>query len=321
MKIVGIDISKKTFDVSFKKGEKWQHHIFSNDPVGFRAFTKLLTKGDKCIMEASGPYYLPLALHLAHKKFFVAVENPLVIKRFSQMKLIRAKTDKKDARTIAEYASINPVKRWSKISEVLIKMQQILTALENLKKQLTMVQNQKGAFQSTSIMDTQLKSSLSSMENHIQKQIDKLETRLEDYAQQEYATTMEKLTSIPGIGKKTATLLVVITGDFTKFENHKQLIAYVGLSPRIYQSGSSINGKGHICKMGCAQARKALYMCTWSAKKWNHACIAMYERLAAKGKPERVIKVALINKLLKQCFAIAKGELLYQENYQPNACF
>jgi len=321
MKIVGIDISKKKFDVSIKKGETWEHHVFTNDISGFRKFTKLLRKDDKCIMEASGPYYLPLALHLDHKEFFVAVENPLVIKRFSQMRLIRAKTDKKDARTIAEYALVNPVSRWSKKSKVLIKMQQILTTVENLKKQLTMVTNQKEAFLSTTVMDAQLKRSLSSMEHHIEKQIDKLEVTLEDYAQQEYANTMKKLTSIPGIGTKTASLLVVLTEGFTKFENHKQLIAYVGLSPRVYQSGTSIKGKGHICKMGSAQARKALYMCSWTAKRYNHACVAMYERLAEKGKPERVIKVALINKLLKQCFAIAKGDILYQENYQPKACF
>jgi len=47
----------------------------------------------------------------------------------------------------------------------------------------------------------------------------------------------------------------------------------------------------------------------------------MHERLAAKGKPERVIKIALANKLLKQAFAIAKGDRLYDKNYQPKACF
>ncbi|MCV9387461.1 IS110 family transposase [Reichenbachiella ulvae] len=320
MKVVGIDISKRTFDVSFKSEGKWFYKVFPNTSKGFTKLLQLLEDQDKCVMEASGPYYLPLALFLDKKGVFVSVENPLVIKRFSQMKLIRAKTDKKDARTIAEYASIHPLKQWTDKSKTIIKMQQILTAIDGFKKQLTMVRNQKEAFDSTKLVDTTLRKSLESLQRHIQKQIDKLEAYLTDYAQKEYAATMEKLTSIPGIGQNAAIILVLLTEDFTKFENYKQLIAYVGMSPRIYQSGTSVRGKGRICKMGNSQVRKVLYMCSWSAKRYNQACIDMYHRLAEKGKNERVIKIALANKLLKQCFAIAKGESLYQKNYQPIAC-
>jgi hypothetical protein len=47
----------------------------------------------------------------------------------------------------------------------------------------------------------------------------------------------------------------------------------------------------------------------------------MYERLKKKGKPERVIKIALANKLLKQAFAIAKNKIMFNENYQSKVCF
>lgn len=129
------------------------------------------------------------------------------------------------------------------------------------------------------------------------------------------------LTSIPSIGNKTAMMLIAMTDNFSKFEHYKQLIAYVGLGPRVYQSGTSVNGKGHICKMGKSQIRKLLYMCSWTAKYCNKACREMYERLKAKGKPERVIKVAIANKLLKQAFAVATSKQKHIENYQPNICF
>ncbi|MEZ4880590.1 MAG: transposase [Chitinophagales bacterium] len=106
-----------------------------------------------------------------------------------------------------------------------------------------------------------------------------------------------------------------------KFDNYRQLIAYVGLSPRKYESGTSVRGRGHICKMGQSQIRKLLYMCSWSAKKLNKACIAMYERLIAKGKAERVVKIAIANKLLKQAFAIAKNKEVYNENFMQKVCF
>lgn len=110
-------------------------------------------------------------------------------------------------------------------------------------------------------------------------------------------------------------MLSVITDNFKKFTNYKQLIAYIGLSPRIYQSGTSIKGKGHICKMGKPQIRKLLYMCSWTAKKYNKACKEMYDRLKSVGKPERVIKIAIANKLIKQAFAIAMTNTKYQANY------
>ena len=132
---------------------------------------------------------------------------------------------------------------------------------------------------------------------------------------------MELLLRIPGVGIKTATMMCVITENFTKFENHKQLIAYVGFSPRIFTSGTSVKGKGHICKMGKGQIRKLLYLCSWSAKRVNKTCIEMYERLKAKGKPERVIKIAIANKLIKQIFAIGKNKTTYSENYSDLICF
>ena len=73
--------------------------------------------------------------------------------------------------------------------------------------------------------------------------------------------------------------------------------------------------------MGKAQIRKLLYMCSWTAKKYNKGCVEMYERLKKKGKPERVIKIELANKLLKQAFAIAKNKTMFNENYQSKVCF
>lgn len=149
----------------------------------------------------------------------------------------------------------------------------------------------------------------------------KLEDQLAELANTHYQSTMDLLKSIPGIGSKAATILICATNNFRKFSHYKQLIAYVGFSPRIFQSGTSINGKGHICKMGKSQIRKILYMCSWTAKFCNQGCKQMYERLKAKGKPERVIKIALANKLLKQAFAVVTQNQPYDKNYQPNICF
>ena len=102
----GIDISKSFFDVAFVETGHYTYHKFSNDLTGFKALLKVLPLDSRVAMEASGPYYLQLACFLHEHGVAVSVINPLVIRRFSQMRMSRAKTDKKDAKMIAEYGRI-----------------------------------------------------------------------------------------------------------------------------------------------------------------------------------------------------------------------
>lgn len=175
------------------------------------------------------------------------------------------------------------------------------------------------SFISTGILDKDLESTLKSIVRFLKNKQNKLEKQIEFNAEKNYNPTLERLKSVPGIGTKTAIMLTVVTSNFDKFKNHKQLIAYARFSPRLYQSGTSIRGKGHICKMGKSQIRKLLYLCSWSAKRCNQDCKKMYDRL--KEKSERVIKVALENKLLKQTFSIIKNQTYYTENFIEKACF
>ncbi len=320
-KVTGIDVSKATFDVAFYEDEKWIHLKFSNQKEGFEAFLATLNPTTTCVMEASGPYYLPLAMFLNEHAIKVSVVNPLVIKRFSQMRLFRAKTDKKDARIIAEYGIAESPVLWKITDKLILQMQQILSTLEGINKQRNMLKNQLEAFENTGIIELQVKYSLRSLIRSLDRQQERLKDQLDRYAEEKYSNTLELLTSIPGIGRKTAIMLTVITDNFTRFKSYKSLIAYVGFSPRVYQSGTSIYGRGHICKMGKSQIRKLLYLCSWAAKRSNKACIQMYERLKRKGKPERVIKIALANKLLKQAFAVVTSGTKYYENYTPKPCF
>jgi len=130
---------------------------------------------------------------------------------------------------------------------------------------------------------------------------------------QHHQELFEQVTSIPGLGRKSALLLVVITGGFTRFAHYKQLVSYLGLSPRIYESGTSIKGRARICKMGMSRVRAVLYVCSWSAIKANKACRELYERLLAKGKAKRLALIAVVNKLLRQAFAVATKKEFYLE--------
>lgn len=324
-KVIGIDISKQTFDVSFREETKVVHKVYANNEKGFKAFKLRMghLKETRVVMEASGPYYINLASYLHSYGIDVSVVNPLKIKRFSQMKFYRAKTDKKDSSVIMEYgeSELGSLAIWRPEGKGVQSLKQMRTTVELLQKQLVQSKNQLEAFKSSGLLEKEVEKALKKAIRTTEKTIKNVEEQMLNVCQAYYKESLELLTSIPSIGNKTAMMLIAMTDNFSKFEHYKQLIAYVGLAPRVYQSGTSVNGKGHICKMGKALIRKLLYMCSWTAKYCNKTYREIYERLKAKGKPERVIKVAIANKLLKQAFAVVTSKQKYIENYQPNICF
>lgn len=149
----------------------------------------------------------------------------------------------------------------------------------------------------------------------IKKEIALLEARLAELVKEHQQEQLTLLKGIPGMGNKTAMVLLVLTDGFTKFENAGQLCCYAGITPTIRQSGSSVRGRSRISKVGNRKLRNLLFLCSFSACKHNKACREIYERIVAKGKSKKLALIAVSNKLLKQSFAIAKSGLPYDEKY------
>ena len=106
-----------------------------------------------------------------------------------------------------------------------------------------------------------------------------------------------------------------MTDGFTRFEDVKQLCAYIGVSPTTLRSGSSVKGKGGIAKLGQGRMRQLLYLCTWTAKSCNPACKQLHQRLKAQGKPAKVINIALAHKLLRQAHAVATKNVRFSAEF------
>lgn len=318
----GIDVSKDTLDVcllSSPEGTAYTRQ-FSNSEAGFSALSQWLTTPTQCVMEVTGPYYLRVAFYLHEKGFLVSVVNPLVIKHYAKMKLSRTKTDQKDAALLALFCKDQTPPAWTPPKSYVITLQQLDSVLVQLTKHHTALTNQLQAFECSGGLQDDTRHFLQELLEQVEKQIQKVEIQMHGLIEDYHGELLENLTSIPALGKKTALMLIVISGGFTRFENAKQLCSYVGLSPRIYDSGKK-KGKAPICKMGMSRVRALLYMCSWSAIKCNGACKALYERLLQRGKATKLALIAVANKLLKQAFAIATHNCRYQEDYQKNICF
>ncbi|MBF4984529.1 IS110 family transposase [Nonlabens mediterrranea] len=95
--------------------------------------------------------------------------------------------------------------------------------------------------------------------------------------------------------------------------NASQLCSHVGITPTIRESGSSVRGPARISKEGNIKLRNLLFLCSFNACKHNKACRDLYQRIVNKGKSKKLALIAVANKLLKQCFAIAKSGRPYDE--------
>jgi len=310
--IFGIDISKDSFDVwSSELG----HKKFSNNLCGFKDFKKELSKSSWCVMEYTGCYYQQLAMFLYQKGISLSVINPLVIKRFIQMKFQHNKTDKSDARLIAQYGSEQKLNPWIPNPEYIEKCKDLHNTVAMYFKQSTALKNKVHSFESRNCPRIILQS-LKRQLTHFQNEIKKLEGEIEHLIKEYEPGMLSNLLSIPGIGKKTAMVLISSSNAFRSFENFKQLSAFYGLSPCEHTSGVSVRGRSRITKKGNPYIRKHLFMCSFTACEHNQACKALYNRIVNKGKSKKLALIAVCNKLLKQSFAIAKSGVPYNSEYR-----
>ncbi|MGA9651431.1 IS110 family transposase [Pedobacter sp.] len=313
IKYFGIDISHLVFDVTDSDGHYYQ---FKNNPTGFKKFIKLLGVDSHCVMEATGYYHYQLAYYLLESGIKVSVENPLSVKRFIQMKLSKIKTDKSDSKLICEYAKQVEMKLWQGNSKHQTECLQMTRLLAVYTKQSTMLKNK---LHGEAVLGNPSKAVVSSLKRslkQVQKEIKTLEEKLMILVKQVHQDVLTRLKSIPGIGNKTALMLVVLTDGFERFTSGSELCSYAGLTPVIRKSGSSVNGRSRISKIGNQKLRNLLFMCSFNACKYNKACREIYERIVAKGKSKKLALIAVCNKLLKQAFAIAKSGLIYDDSHR-----
>jgi transposase len=309
----GLDISHLVFDVTDSDGN---YHQFKNNVSGFKKFAKLLDSNSHCVMEATGYYHYQLAYYLLESGIKVSVENPLAVKRFIQMKLSKIKTDKSDSKLICEYAQQVELKLWQGNSKHQIECLQMTRLLAVYTKQSTMLKNK---LHGEAVLGHPSKAVVSSLKRslkHVEKELNNLEEKLLTLVKEVHQDVLTRLKSIPGIGNKTAVMLVVLTDGFNRFNSGSELCSYAGLTPVIRQSGSSVKGRPHISKIGNQKLRNLLFMCSFNACKYNKACRDLYERIVAKGKSKKLALIAVCNKLLKQAFAIAKSGLIYDDTYR-----
>jgi transposase len=244
-----------------------------------------------------------------------SVVNALQIKRYIQMHLERNKSDQKDAKHICMYGIERNPEQYQMPDAIYFECRSLNNGIQTLTVEITSFKNKIHAFKKVKFNSKLVLKSYEKMIKEMTIELKKLEAELIDKLKEWQPGLVPLVSSIPGIGKRATSLLIVSTQGFKTTESYQQLISYAGLSPKEYSSGSSIRGKVRISKMGGNQLRHTLYMCALNAKKTNPACKALFDRLVDKGKNKKLAVIAVCNKLLKQVFGVVKSGVLFDKNY------
>lgn len=312
----GIDVSHTTLDVCYQNNLGELFHLqVGNNNKGFEKILEHTGTHYHFVMEATGVYYIRLAFFLHQQGCTLSVVNALSIKRFIQMHLERSKSDKKEACWICLYSIEQRPTPWQMPDRAYFESKQLYNTIREYQEQIKRFNNQLHSLRLLPVVSKDTMKSLEKMKGHLQKELKTLEAQLAALLQEWQPDQLKNISSIKGLGKRAAAMLIVFTQGFKNTHNHRQLISFAGLSPTEYSSGTSIQGKAKICKRGGKQLRDVLYMCAMNAMKTNTACKTLYERLRAKGKTGKQALIAVCNKLLKQAFAVVKNNTLYQPAY------
>jgi transposase len=314
---IGLDISKNYFDAALMDDERVvREGRFANEVAGFQQFVTWLPAdldpATPIVMEATGIYGDELAEWLYTRAYAVSVVNPFQIKAYGQAQLRRAKTDKADARLIADFGRTQHPPLWTPPPPDIRELRGMVRYGARLQ---AMLQEEQQRFEV---------SSAPAVQAQIQAHLGWLRSRLDElnaqilahvHAYPHLAETVALLTTIPGVGELTACRLVAEI-DIDRFDSPKQLVAFLGLNPTTHQSGTRAKMATSISKMGNAPMRQALYMPAVVAKQHNAPVRDFYARLVARGKHKKVALVAAMRKLVHIIFGVWKSAQPFDPSYE-----
>jgi transposase len=306
---VGIDVSKAILDVVLVRTTDSQHTQISNEKAGFRTLENFLKK--RCphkahvCLEATGLYGDGVAEFLHERGYTVSVVNPARIKAYGDSQLKRNKTDRSDAALIADFCRTQQPDAWQPPVPEVKELRAMLRHLDDLQAMYQQEANRLQSGEQSVPVVAQLQQHLAFLE----AQIAAIKQQIDDHFDQhpDLKHQRDLLTSIPGIGNTTAGRLLAELRDLRAFDTASQVAAFVGVTPRQHQSGSSIRRASRISKQGNAALRAALYMPAVVAQRFNPLVRALAQRLEARGHCKMSIIVAAMHKLLHLAFGVLKS--------------
>jgi transposase len=289
-----------------------EHWDIANTPAAVLPVLKQLRTKYKHLVvasEATAEYHRELALACLELNIPFRLLNPLLTKQFTRATVRKKKTDKTDAEVIARLAmqgqghlitskTFTDLKPIFRTSVKLVEMSQMTQLLQQHLAQV--LPDNDAVMEQLRLCQEQLETAAAVCKQELVELCD--------------AGLRDILTSIPGIGVTIATSLIAEIGDITRFKDSKALVAYAGLDPRKFQSGTTLNRSGHITKRGSPHLRRSLYLAATIAQRHDPRFHELYKKKRAEGRKYREAIIIVARAMLRTIYAMWTTNSMYRLN-------
>jgi transposase len=296
--VIGVDVSKETLDIAVSGGEAWRI------PNRADAVEALLdgARFDLVAFEPTGGYERVLQAALVARRVAFERVHPNEVVAFRRSRGVKAKTDRIDARLIADFAAERLARRGPRppivadpaLRELAARRRQLVEAIHAERCRLGLAES-RAVRDSLERLIAAGRQSLAAIEKAIAAHI---------AADAETAALDALLRTVFGVGPVTAMTLIADLPELGHLSG-KTIASLVGLAPNTRQSGQSW-GKA-TTGFGRPGVRDVLFNAARAAIRWDNPFRAFYLRLVeVNGRPGKVALVAVMRKILVTLNAIAR---------------
>jgi transposase len=310
---VGIDIAAKTVDVVVRKQDKNKPvQTFGQDGQSrIRLVAKLAAlKPTTIVMEATGVYYLDLAMSLHQAGLPVAVINPKSFHHFAKLKMATSKTDCLDAALLAEYAQRMAPGLWMPPDAQRMALRDISRQINRLVGARTQAKNRLHALQAKQstpgLLVADEQEGIATLDRRIERLREAALALIR--AHELMASELGCLTAATGVSEVSALAILGEIGVLPEHLKAAQVSRFAGLDVRLNQSGTSLNRPGRLSKAGNAYLRSALFMPAMAAVRHDPNAKAFYDALVSRGKKRIQAICAVMRKYLTGLWACLRTQ-------------
>lgn len=314
--LLALDIGASKHAFEFERAQTRERGEVDSSPTELRRFLTAMIRRHgslRVIMEATGVYYLDLALIAAELGAEVMVVNPKAAHNFSGALQQRSKTDALDAAMLLEFLKRMPFIRWTPPRRALLELRHYGRYLTQLTDDCAAAKNRLHALTSTETcpraLRADLRRAIAGMENRIERLRKEAVALIRDDAGLRPA--FEALTSITGVAETSAVSLLSELVVLPRDLSGRACVCHAGLDVRIFESGTSVAKAPRISRHGNKYLRRALYHPALSAGTHDPHARAFKERLLARGKKKMQAVVAVMRKLLTAAWAMIRNPATY----------
>ena len=308
---IGIDVSKDKLSLCNTDGNMFVE--FPNDIPSLEQYTiahNICSETHRVGLESTGDYHLTSLRFFAERGIETKLINPIVTRKYTRASIRGVKTDQRDAVLIAEMVERG--------EGTLIRKKDLPRAKKTVLRvehSLTEMRTQLKLLRQSLLLKTKNEIDVSSAVCEVERLIAEVTVstqRLTKEAVQDQDRQEVIIDSIPGCGAKLSAIIATEAGDITRFASPKQFIAYAGLDPRVYQSGTK-NVHGKMTKRGNPHLRRALYLAAHVARIYDPELKEFFEKKKTVEHKHHVHVTCIIaRKLCERIWSTVTQDRLYE---------